>query len=51
MNRRLITLLAQWARGIWRSLGGGTYHPEQHYMRGPGPRTRAKSTGLPGKTP
>ena len=30
---------------LWRSLSSelfGTYHPEQHYMRGPGPKWRAK---------
>jgi len=30
---------------LWRSVSTelfGTYHPEQHYMRGPGPKWRAK---------
>jgi hypothetical protein len=24
-----------------------TYHPEQHYMRGPGPKWREKHSGAP----
>jgi hypothetical protein len=24
---------------------GGTYHPERHYMRGPGPKWHAKHAG------
>ena len=30
---------------LWRTVTTdlfGTYHPEQHYMRGPGPKYRAK---------
>ena len=30
---------------LWRSMTAdlfGTYHPERHYMRGPGPKWRAK---------
>jgi hypothetical protein len=30
---------------LWRTVSSGmfdTYHPEQHYMRGPGPKWRAK---------
>jgi hypothetical protein len=27
----------------WRRLFGGTYRPEKHYMRGPGPKWREKS--------
>ena len=30
---------------LWRSVTTdlfGTYHPERHYMRGPGPKWRAK---------
>ena len=30
---------------LWRSVSTelfGTYHPERHYMRGPGPKWRAK---------
>jgi hypothetical protein len=30
---------------LWRALTGdlfNTYHPERHYMRGPGPKWRAK---------
>jgi hypothetical protein len=33
---------------IWRRLAH-PYRPEQHYMRGPGPKTHAKTT--PPKTP
>jgi hypothetical protein len=29
--------LVEFCRGLWRSLFDG-YRPEQHYMRGPGPR-------------
>ena len=34
----------------WTSLRDGiftTYHPEQHYMRGPGPKWREKHPGAP----
>jgi hypothetical protein len=34
---------------IWRSLTSGlfdTYHPELHYMRGPGPKCREKRARL-----
>jgi hypothetical protein len=33
--------------GTWlrRVLGAGRYRPERHYMRGPGPKTRAKLGG------
>jgi hypothetical protein len=37
-------------RSLWRSLRRDlfdTYRPELHYMRGPGPRWRAKHTTLP----
>jgi hypothetical protein len=30
---------------LWRAVAGdllNTYHPERHYMRGPGPKWRAK---------
>ncbi|TIL39649.1 MAG: hypothetical protein E5Y87_04000 [Mesorhizobium sp.] len=30
------------SRGLRRRLAGDRYHPEEHYMRGPGPKTRAK---------
>lgn len=33
--------IAQFARNLIRNLTD-TYHPEQHYMRGPGPKWRAK---------
>ena len=28
---------------VRRSLGSSHYRPEQHYMRGPGPKTREKT--------
>ena len=34
----------------WTALRNGifsTYHPEQHYMRGPGPKWREKHSGAP----
>ncbi len=36
-------------REFLRALGGEKYHPEEHYMRGPGPATRRKefSNGAP----
>jgi hypothetical protein len=36
--------LAKVLRGLRRSLGenGGAYRPDLHYMRGPGPKWRAK---------
>ena len=36
--------------GTWTTLRNNvftTYHPEQHYMRGPGPRCREKHSHLP----
>ena len=35
-------------REVWRALGGAfdPYRPERHYMRGPGPKCRAKRAGL-----
>ena len=37
-------------RSFWRSLKSAlfdTYRPELHYMRGPGPKWRAKHRGQP----
>jgi len=37
---------------LWRNVTSGmfdTYHPEQHYMRGPGPKWRAKHHGAHGE--
>jgi hypothetical protein len=37
---------------IWRALAnplGDSYRPEKHYMRGPGPKYRAKWRGVDGK--
>jgi hypothetical protein len=48
MIGRFKSLLAHWTRGIRRRLAGDRYHPEEHYMRGPGPKTRAKSAGRTG---
>ena len=34
---------------LWRSVSTelfGTYRPEQHYMRGPGPKWRAKHASM-----
>ncbi|MGX9142120.1 hypothetical protein [Mesorhizobium sp. 128a] len=42
MIGRFRSLLAHWTRGLRRRLAGDRYHPEEHYMRGPGPKTRAK---------
>jgi len=50
MIGRFRSLLAHWTRGIRRRLAGDRYHPEEHYMRGPGPKTRAKSAGRAGTT-
>jgi hypothetical protein len=30
-----------------RNIIFATYHPEQHYMRGPGPKWREKHSGAP----
>jgi len=45
MIGRFKSLLAHWTRGLRRRLAGDRYHPEEHYMRGPGPKTRAKFSG------
>jgi hypothetical protein len=49
--RRAATLADGWRRLV----GGGTaYRPEKHYMRGPGPKWRAKhaeTEALPRHTP
>ncbi|MBN9220154.1 MAG: hypothetical protein J0I79_19590 [Mesorhizobium sp.] len=50
MIERFRSLLAHWTRGLRRRLAGDRYHPEEHYMRGPGPKTRAKSAGAAGTT-
>jgi len=40
-------------RELRRSLGeaGGSYRPDLHYMRGPGPKWHAKYAGLAAKPP
>jgi hypothetical protein len=45
MIGRFRSLHAHWTRGLRRRLAGDRYHPEEHYMRGPGPKTRAKFAG------
>ncbi|CCV14753.1 conserved hypothetical protein [Mesorhizobium sp. STM 4661] len=42
MIGRFKSLFASWTRSLRRRLAGDGYHPEEHYMRGPGPKTRAK---------
>jgi hypothetical protein len=42
---RFLLPLARWMRHLRRRLTGDGYHPEAHYMRGPGPKTRAKLSG------
>ena len=39
-------------REVWRAFGGAfdPYRPERHYMRGPGPKCRAKRAGLMAQT-
>jgi hypothetical protein len=39
-------------RELWRTFGDAfdPYRPERHYMRGPGPKCRAKRTGLMART-
>jgi hypothetical protein len=39
-------------RDLWQASGesGGTYRPERHYMRGPGPKWHAKYGHLYPKT-
>ena len=38
-------LVATWT--ILRNRIFTTYHPEQHYLRGPGPKWREKHSGAP----
>ncbi|MER8895857.1 hypothetical protein [Mesorhizobium sp. M0676] len=45
MIGRFRSLFAHWTRGLRRRLAGDRYHPEEHYMRGPGPKARAKFAG------
>jgi hypothetical protein len=39
-------------REVWRAFGDAfdPYRPERHYMRGPGPKSRAKRAGLMAQT-
>jgi hypothetical protein len=44
-NQRKAPPIGAAIAALWRSLVKdlfGTYHPERHYMRGPGPKCRAK---------
>jgi hypothetical protein len=41
----LTSTLAVWRR--WRASMSDPYRPERHYMRGPGPKWRAKYWGRP----
>jgi hypothetical protein len=42
------TMFAIWAKLVDRlSAVFASYHPEQHYMRGPGPKWREKHPGMP----
>jgi hypothetical protein len=40
LGQQLNTVLTRWRRLI--EIAGDPYRPELHYMRGPGPRWRAK---------
>jgi len=47
---KLVYSLASSLVQTWTSLRDSlltTYHPEQHYMRGPGPKWREKHSGAP----
>ena len=44
-GKRKTPSIARAVADLWRSVTTdlfGTYHPERHYMRGPGPKWRAK---------
>jgi len=43
MIGRFKSVFAHWTRRLRRQLAGERYHPELHYMRGPGPKTKAKT--------
>jgi len=45
MIGRFKSLFAHLRRRLKRQFAGDRYHPELHYMRGPGPKTRAKTAG------
>lgn len=46
MMGRLRSLFAHWSRRLKRLFQGERYHPELHYMRGPGPKTKAKTADV-----
>ncbi len=54
-NFALVQTLLRGAAGIaqgWRKLiGESSYRPEKHYMRGPGPKWRAKNGRAEGQPP
>jgi hypothetical protein len=43
LRRRLNAIVANWQRLL--RIAGDSYRPELHYMRGPGPKWRAKHRG------
>ncbi|ESX77791.1 hypothetical protein X759_16570 [Mesorhizobium sp. LSHC420B00] len=43
MVRLFKSVFTHWTRSLRWRLVGERYRPEQHYMRGPGPKTRAKA--------
>lgn len=47
-SRTRMPSIVRAAVATWRTIGHDlfdTYHPERHYMRGPGPKWRAKHGG------
>ena len=44
---KLVCTQASFRVETWTTLRNGMYHPEQHYMRGPGPKCREKHSGVP----
>lgn len=42
MIGRFKSFFAHWSRRLKRQFAGDRYHPELHYMRGPGPKTKAR---------
>jgi hypothetical protein len=52
-ERLMLRDLSKALRELWRlsAPGAGSYRPDLHYMRGPGPKWHAKYGGLAPKTP
>jgi len=47
---KLLRFLGSFPAEAWNTLRNRsftTYHPEQHYMRGPGPKCRERQPGAP----